>query len=231
MTHSPNHRRVFRLNSRPNEPVEAHCAWEDRHIASTRCPGCRRWRLDVPEEAIHAELTEQPRSIITTTGLFGVVWVELIELLRPHGDGLLIGSVRLAGSNEPLSRWATIHGTVRRILEIDRGRYSRHEQCRVCGSIDRRNWWAHPVIVERDLDDRWFYLSRYDDFIVDERLIVQERLKERFPTLRCYPIPIVPEPLDGEVLPGDPGWTGTFIKTPLPKPPDTKPERGIGLWL
>lgn len=114
-------------------------------------------------------------------------------------------------------------------LEVQRGYYSRHSPCLVCGRLRPANGWAHPVILERYLDNRWAYL--YDDPYVDERLIETESLRERFPTLRFYPVPVVPEPLDGQTLPGDPGWTGAFKKLPIPRPPTTKPEKGIGLWL
>ena len=90
------------------------------------------------------------------------------------------------------------------------------------------------MILERDLDARWLYLDAYGSLFADARLIAEENIKERFPNpkLRMYPVPVVPEPLDGEVLPGDPGWDGVFKKTPLPIPPKTPPVRGSGhLWL
>jgi hypothetical protein len=224
-------RRLFAVECGRNAIAETDAAWENEHILRTRCPGCRDWRRDVPYEPIEAVLRKPPRALITTTGLFKVVDADLVETILPYGRGIMVGPVRLARTGETLPRWRTMYGTREACLEVDRGRYSRHGQCRVCGRILRRNWWAHPVVVERYLDDRWLYLDGTDSPFVDERLVDREALRERFAALRFYPVPIVPEPLDGEVLPGDPGWTGTLRKLPIPEPPQTRPVKGIGLWL
>lgn len=231
MTQEANPQTILLLSAGPNAVAEAEPAWEDRHILETRCPLCRSWREDAPHAPINAVLTARPRWLMSTTGLFKVVSRDLAATIVPYGRGIVLGTTRLAKNGELLEDLVTMYGTPEDELEVDRGRYSRHDQRRACKHIKRRNGWAHYVIVNKYLDERWLYLNRYDELFVDGRLIERENLRERFPKLRCYPIPIVPEPLDGEILPGDPGWTGTLVKTPLPKPPEHKPEKGIGLWL
>ena len=223
-------RTMYILDSKPDCPAETDQAWEDAHKAATRCPGCNRWRADVPLEPVHVRLAKVPRTLIATTGLFQVVARPLVEVLRPYLQDAVIGSVEVVGKGR-LEDWQTVKGAHGRVLEIDRGRYSRHRQCHRCGDIVSRNGWSHPVIVERTLDERWLYLGRSDQIVVDGRLLETEGLLERFKPLRAYTVPVVPEPLDGEVLPGDAGWTGTLARVPTPKLPEGKPERGIGLWL
>lgn len=53
---------------------------------------------------------------------------------------------------------------------------------------------------------------------VEEGLVAKLKLPERFKDLKLKRVRVVPEPLDGDVLPGDPGWTGRFKEQPLPKP-------------
>jgi hypothetical protein len=224
-------RRMFAVESLPKAIAHTVEAWEEEFMADHLCPGCNRWRQDVPYAPVDALLRRVPRSLLSTTGLFKVLSQPLAKILEQYGRGLVFGSVRLAPGGDVLPNWRTAYSTRETWLEEQRGRYSRHRQCRVCNTIVYCNGWAHPVIVERYLDDRWVYLNLSADVFVDERLIESESLRDRFPTLRFYPVPVVPEPLDGEVLPGDPGWTGVFTKLPLPKPPDSKPEKGIGLWI
>lgn len=231
-------RQMFELQSKPDDVAELDQDWEDQHKAATRCPGCNRWRADVPFQPIHARLVKRPRTLIATTGLFEVVARPVLDTLRPYLSDAVVGDaeVKVKGQNkvpayEPADDWVTLHGAHHRLLEIDRGRYSRHSACPKCGDIISANGWSHPVIVERTLDDRLLYLGRSDQIIVDQRLLDATKILERFPTLRAYPIPVVPEPLDGEVLPGDAGWTGTLVRQRMPKPPDHPPEKGMGLWL
>lgn len=231
MTLTSDQRHLVLLSDGPDPVAETDEDWEMRHIAETRCPGCRRWRQDVPYAPIHAILRNRPKYLVSTTGLFQVVDPELVDAILPYGRGIITGTVRLARDPGLPIDLVTVYGQREHWLQADRGRYSRHNQCHVCGRVRSRNGWAHPVIVERYLDDRWLYLDSSDELFVDLRLVEKEHLRKRFPKLRFYPVPVVPEPLDGEVLPGDPGWTGTLVKQPLPAPPAHKPEKGIGLWL
>jgi hypothetical protein len=226
-------RLMYLIDSFPEADVELEDEqWYLEHRAKTRCKGCSRWRPGVPYSPIHILLRKKPQTLIDAgSAMYEVMHRPLAETLVSYGRGVVLGTVRMARTGELFDDWATIYGKRESELIADRGRYSRLRQCKNCGAFVRLNGWAHYVIVERYLDSRWLYLDGATNFFVDARLIAEENLKERFPTLRFYPIPVVPEPLDGQVLPGDPGWSGEFKQLPIPKPPNTKPERGIGLWL
>lgn len=224
-------RRMFLMQTHPGAIADVDDAWYERNQAEHLCSGCNRWRVGVPFRPVDVVLRRAPRAVLATTGLFEVAERSLAEILHQYGRGVVLGAVRVGRGENLLPGWRTVSVPREAWLEDNRGRYSRHSQCRVCGTIVIRNGWSHPVIVERYLDTHLAYLNKSGAPYVDQRLIDLESLCERFPTLRFYPVPVVPEPLDGEVLPGDPGWTGTLIKIPLPKPPDHEPEKGIGLWL
>lgn len=222
---------MFKISSGPSAIAETDSAWEEEHTHATRCRGCNTWRRDVPYAPIDAVLTKRPKYLTSTTGIFKIWHKELAISLLAYSRGAMIGSVRLAGSKVVLDDLVTVYSINKEWLQTNRGRYSRHSQCWLCGNIVKRNGWAHPVIVKRYLDDRWLYFDSNTDAYVDVRLIERESLRERFPKLRFYPVPVVPEPLDGATLPGDPGWTGKLNYVPGPDPPSHRPERGIGLWL
>lgn len=225
-------RKMFLMQTQPGAIADVDDAWDERHRTQHLCQGCNRWRVDVPFRPVDVVLRKAPRAVLATTGLFQVAERPLAEILRQYGRGVVLGEVLVGRDENLLPGYRTVSVPREAWLEDDRGRYSRHRQCRKCGMVlNLACGWAHPVIVERYLDTHLAYLNMAGAPYVDERLIDLESLRERFPTLRFYPVPVVPEPLDGEVLPGDPGWTGTLVKVPLPKPPDHKPEKGIGLWL
>ena len=81
--------------------------------------------------------------------------------------------------------------------------------------------------MKRYLDDRLVYLDGHGALYVDDALAKSLRLRERFPDLRLYRFDVIPEPLDGDVMPGDPGWDGVFREQrSMPEPPKVDPPRG-----
>ncbi|MBX3110324.1 MAG: hypothetical protein KF743_14175 [Fimbriimonadaceae bacterium] len=169
--------------------------------------------------------------MIATTGLFKVIHKSLADATIAYGKGILTGTCRHMRTGELLTDWVTIFPLLEDTLETQRGRFGRHRRCRECGLLKSKNDWAHPAILGRDLDMRWLYLNEDGDMFADVNLIENECMTEWLPQLRFYPVPVLDQPLSGEVLPSDPGWTGEFKELRIPVPPRTKPERGIGLWL
>ncbi|MBX3110323.1 MAG: hypothetical protein KF743_14170 [Fimbriimonadaceae bacterium] len=224
-------RRIVLLDASRSAVVHADPAWEEEHWLYHRCPECSLWRDDVRQTAIDTILVREPKWLIATTGLFDVVYKPLADVVLPYGKGVLSGTCRLGRTGKLLKDWVTIYSRREDMLVTQRGRYARHRQCPECGAMVQKNGWAHPAVVERDLGKRWLYLDRGSLLFADVRLVEKERLAERFPKLKFYPIPVLAESLSGEVLPGDPEWTGTFKELRLPTPPKSKPEKGIGLWL
>jgi hypothetical protein len=197
-----------------------------------RCPGC--WRFLSDSVAVPLDLTVyRPPKVPTFSGVFAAfVRRDLLAVLLPHLRGGLIG--RAFGRNgSELTDYVTLCTKPSTWIEDQRGRYSVHNhQCRVCGRVFSSNGWSHPSVLRREMDDRQLYLTDNADIYIREELYdaVWALVKGARHTVLA-PVPILDEPQDGQVLPGDPGWTGTLVKKRLPEPPKHRPERGGNYWL
>jgi hypothetical protein len=145
---------------------------------------------------------------------------DLLDLLSPyHVDGIrgdcFVGE---PDASLPISSHETCYVTRDRELLVSRGKNCRHRQCRYCKRFLNRIGWAKDAVVDRYLDDRLVYQDDTGWMYVEEGLVAKLKLPERFKDLKLKRVRVVPEPLDGDVLPGDPGWTGRFKEQPLPKP-------------
>jgi len=89
--------------------------------------------------------------------------------------------------------------------------------CSGCGRIKNMMAWARGAIVEISLDHRRVYQDLSGWVYIDPILAKDLDLKSRFPDLKLIRYDVIPEPLDGDVLPGDPGWDGVFRPNP-PRP-------------
>lgn len=77
--------------------------------------------------------------------------------------------------------------------------------------------WAEMSVLRRSLDGRAVYFGGMcgKTLIVDANIVPLKDWLKQFPTLRAKRVPVLDEPLDGEILPGDPGWTGTVKQNPV----------------
>ena len=206
--------------------------WMQDHIRRARCPTCREWRADVPLELPGVEIIEPPRQPLDTLGLVLLVDVRLLALLEPLPPGVCTGPVFVGPSRTLLQTHRGLVGRGEMLLESHRGRYARHSSCPDCGSIRSfRVGWAHPVVVARSLSDRDYHITALLDIFLVPGSQTHKRVIEHFPKLRLFRVPVVDEPLDGILLPGDPGWNGQVVRLPLPVPPTHEPEPGTGAWL
>lgn len=234
-------RHLFLVESRRDDIAEPTERWSDEHIRDTRCPGCHRWREEVPWKAVDVELERLPQSPLVTSGLFQVADAGFAALIARHARGVAVGEVRLRGDLGPLPDWRTIKCHRDQWLETDRGRFSVHNQCHRCGYVRAAVGWAHPVVVERSLDGSLAYLNSCDSLFVEPEFVSREVLDAAYPGLRFIPVPVVAEPLDNDVLPGDPLWTGTFTPRPFKERyfkiregaalTENLPREKGGLWL
>lgn len=152
----------------------------------------------------------------------------LYELLRPHLRNILVGKCFVANPSTPVqdSGYVTICSPPIRCIEAHRGLNCRHVQCSDCGRFFNRVGWADGGIVRSELDDRRVYQSHEGRVFVDDALVEELSLREKFPDLRLYRYDILDKPLDGDTLRGDPGWTGVFVERPSPPLPPGKPRKG-----
>lgn len=70
--------------------------------------------------------------------------------------------------------------------------------------------WADQGIVESSLAGRRIWGDESQLLFIDESLVRELGLRKNFPDLVFLPHRVIERPEDGDVLPGDSGWTGTF---------------------
>jgi hypothetical protein len=152
----------------------------------------------------------------------------LVDTLYPFCRNLIFGTVYVDDdiSRPTKTRFVTVAAAAQDRIQSDRGRYCRHYRYECCGVFVNTIGWASGAIVQRTLDDRLVYVDQDGMVLVADLLVRELELRKRFPRLWLYRVDVVPEPLDGEVLPGDPGWDGTFRPAPPPEMPPGMPKRG-----
>ena len=200
--------------------------------ACTQCFGASAaWRAHpVP---IDIEIIHSPRGPIAVVGdCFPIVMrADLAETLTPYLPSPLFGRVTVIKpklTDRP-GMWVTCAPGEGCGVETGRGKYCRHVFCvGGCGGGGNLVGWANGAVLRRDIGDRLaFFGSDLQTVFVTDALIGKLDLKKRFPDLRFYEYDVVDEPLDGEVLPGDPGWDGIFRSGPdVFVPEDVEPKRG-----
>lgn len=156
----------------------------------------------------------------------------IVELLSPYCEGMHFGTVLGRDTKGGLQKtpFVTVAAPRTARIQSHRGRHCRHSHHSCCNVFINKIGWASEAIVERSLDDRLVYMDEQGDVLVDSELAERLELKTRFPKLWLYKVAVVPEPLDGEVLPCDPGWDGTFRPGPWPEPPETRLKKGRVTW-
>jgi hypothetical protein len=130
----------------------------------------------------------------------------VLEALAPHCRDMYVGKVLLdtgTGDFQPTG-FVTVAAPKHQRIQSDRGRHCRHKHWGCCGVFSNQIGWASGAIVERTLNSRQVYVDQQGWLLVSDELATQLELRSRFPKLWLYRIEVVPEPLDGEILPGDP---------------------------
>ena len=207
--------------------------------ACTRCHNASAaWRANpVP---LDIEVISLPKGPITMArgGCFAAVMRrDLAEILTPYLRKPMFGrvSAREARPKDVPGAWVTCVPGEGGGITVDRGKDGPHGVCAEgCGVIRPAvaEGSLHGGILRRDIAHHpaFFGDDRFYQIIVTDELIERLDLKSRIPDLRWQfrRYDVIDEPLDGDVLPGDPGWDGVFEGPALFLPLGTEPT--IGRW-
>lgn len=147
-----------------------------------------------------------------------VISEEFAKAIEPYVQDVVWGPVYLERDDiiGPI-KYRSYYVHPDRCIVGKRGPFARHRLCD-CGVITDCNPNAKEVVVESSLDERLIYQSTMGALLIDGALATKLDLEARFPLLTLWPIKIIDKPLDGDVLPGDPGWNGTLIERPIEVP-------------
>jgi hypothetical protein len=224
--------KYFKLLSTVDDVLEFTSDGESEFLAAAGCKVCwwpsARWRRH--PWPVDVAIKRAPRGPIARVVVFPTVLrADLAELLRPYLPEALWGSVHVERPHrsEPAGSWLTCVPDRNINLYSDRGTYCRHVICvGGCGGVGNLIGWASGAIVRRDIGGRLCFFDHDCSIFIADELIEKLQLRRRFPDLLFYEYDVVEEPLDGEILPGDPGWDGVFRPRPRPRVPNLRPKPG-----
>lgn len=215
---APPKRRVFYFRSKHDELVRGTRDWAAWYKENIACPQFqhhlgREWRKR--PKVIDVELAWEPRGndAAVFDGTVSLLSGELYQVLKPHMRGLLVGDVAVKekGENARRSSWVSVAVPSAASIDPYRGRDGLHTQCPHCGQLASLNMNPEAEgIAQHALDDRRVYGDDNAMMYLDGDLVEELELKSRFPDLRFMRRKVIPAPLDGDILPGDPGWDGVF---------------------
>lgn len=179
---------------------------------TSHCPDLKK-AFRARGKPLDVEIIHRPRTSTINIGMAEAFGIrnDLWTLLKPHLSTAIVGTVKLALAGKKAGLpYVTVYLPGQLRIDVNRGEDAWHTQCPECKMITPENFSDKKTAVSYTLDDRLVYFSTRDYLLLDGELVDQLDLRRRFPDLRFRRIRIVDEPLDGDVLPGDPGWTGKF---------------------
>lgn len=202
--------------------------WEQEYFRSFKCDIClgpKKGNAEQLPQYVSKKLKWPIELMLNTSP--NCMSNELRRLLEPYLPHTLWGPVYFSTRPDqklelPYSSWWTPQG---HCIIGNRNLLARHEMC-VCGSILNANVNAKEAVLRRYLDERLLYTDQSNLFIIDEELVRTLDLRVRFPNLEFWRLPIIDKPLDGQILPGDPGWNGTITPKPITVLDPDDPESG-----
>lgn len=218
-------RRLYDVYSVPEDPICFSERYDQFYQENVRCRGtmyngqstsyCSDFKKAFRRlaEPFQVEIINRPRTAIISIGMSEVRGIrqDLWQELNPFLPDAIVGKVKVVPpGRQPAQPYLTVWMPADRRLEINRGEDSWHTQCPACKVIAPENFSDKQTVLTTSLDERQVYFSNRDCLLLDGDFVDQHDLRKRFPDLRFRRIRIVDEPLDGDILPGDPGWTGKF---------------------
>lgn len=196
------------------ERFEISPSWRAWYEAMVKCPECpwpnRVWQ----ERPLPLDVELEGSFPGVTTYVLGCVGAlirdDLCEVLEPYLPPVVLGRCRLRSGQLPLP-FRTVQAAKPEQVNPYRGSLAvaAYRQCGACGRISSGS--VNPTgIVERDLRGRPIVVDEFGRLYIRRNLSLELRLRERFDDIRFHRVPIIPEPLDGYTLPGDPDWDGVL---------------------
>lgn len=213
-----NDRVMLEMFCNVDRPIYSPDWWEQEYFRTIKCDRCLGPKLgyaDPIPQYVTKRLKWSIELIFNTCP--DVMKTELQAVLSAYLPQALWGPVyseRRPGERKKLTDYVSWWVPYEHCIVTNRNLLARHEMCS-CGCVLKCNVNAKPALLRRYLDDRLLYSGTMHELIIDEVLVRQLDLRARFPDLTFDRLPIIEKPLDGQILPGDPGWNGTLVPKPI----------------
>ena len=177
------------------------CIYLDEKFAKSQCPIDAVVKRNSSMPWIHTSPT-------TLTAIRSDLW----DILQPYFPPHVIGRLQIKDSSiQNINSYITVYCNHEHFIDYYRGAGSLHNQCPKCRGIHYLDASIRQAIVGYSLGEAMVFTDDGLTLSIDGDLILKLRLKERFPELRFRRIPVIANPMDDDILPGDPEWSGTFV--------------------
>lgn len=198
------------------------------------CKVCREEseRANADPHWIDIDILDLPPGVIggTIVGV-GILRRDLWLALRPYAPPTNVGRVRYAVQDGYVeTEFVSLRTPYVHQVFSSRGKYNRHRLCPLCGKCKSSIYTARDAIMRRDVVGKMCVVNKSGSLILHPSLVEKLHLRDRkrWPGMKLYKIRIIDKPEDGDTLPGDEGWDGTFRPQRYhPQHPGSKKDTGI----
>ena len=189
-------------------------AWQNELFERETCSLCLTLKRELDLQR-PVRLRRVPRKLFSGIRPLLAMHESVFARVKPWTQEVAVRAIEVGGAVLP--DWKCLHYLPASKLETGRGRFAVHRQCPQCREVYRYDHDAHPVVLKRDLDGRQLYLTEFNELLLTPAALAAADFASILPTLKVHDVPIVVDPRSREVLPGDPGWSGEFQSTRVPK--------------
>ena len=202
--------------------------WQNQFLENDLCSGCLSVKADADLDR-PVRLRRVPRKLFSGIRPLLAMHESIFSRVLPWMARIAVRPIEVGGAILP--DWKCIHHLPTGKLETGRGRFAAHRQCAVCNAVYKHDRESHPVVLRGDLDARQLYLTEDNELILTPAAFAASHLSSILPQMKVHEVPIVNESRSREVLPGDPGWTGEFRRTRVPKVGPDAIRSSYGMYL
>lgn len=198
---------LYGLQHREEAWIQSATHWVRRNAGTVFCAAClslRRDRYPAPVDVPIRVLL--PGHIIDAAsdlyGPVGVIRRDLLECLRPHLRGFVIGRC-LDGEGRVIDSHMTLYS--RSCITPRYGAEGKCFRCETCGTIWSKGDAERHSFMSYELGGGPVYQTHVCSTYVLPSVVEGLNLRS-FPGLKCVPFPVHDRPEDGYRLPSDPSW-------------------------
>jgi hypothetical protein len=197
--------KLVKIMTNHPDPVHATSEWRWKFKGKLLCSECLRINCSGFSQTFDVVLENHPGHRIEggvwDTGI-NIFHVNFIEQLYDYLSEYTIGRC-LDKSGKVISDYVTCYGKSYILVRGDKK--SKYWTCKTCGAIAQSGWSGPQYVLRSYLSDSRIYQDASCRMFIDEELASQLDFSP-WPDAELEPIAIRDEPIDGQVLPIDPGY-------------------------
>lgn len=209
---------------RYEQVFEVHPEWRIWYEKTMKCVKCNWPKRELQEHPKPLEVHVVGSFAGVCTPIAGAAFINVVrhdlhEALKVYLPPSTVWGDCLLRSGNQLKRtpFSTCYIAKGEIANNWRGLGCRHMYCAACNRIGCPHFGKEAFVL-RNVRNSPIVLNHCGSLFIQRDLAIKLKLRERFEDIRFLKVPVVDQPQDGWILPGDPGWTGTLVTPPGMEP-------------